>query len=296
VFPKEPLLDAFTKGVYEVKDKITGKLELINTGFPNPVEITKVPLPARHLIEAYNVADVIVNRGCPNNCSFCSRTKLFPTVRVRPISDIMEELDHILTIPTYRFVNFYDNINLNKAYFYDFLDALIERKFPLPWGAELRADALTERQIEKMTRCNCALIATGVESAAPEVLKLNVKNQNPDRVAEGIQLLKSYGIPVQAYFVLGLPGETIDTFKQTLEYIRRLPLEKGVDHVNIFPATPYPGSDLYLKQKEYLLKIVNKNFNVYNCEEIVMETETLNYKQLSQMMDSAHKLKKELGL
>jgi radical SAM superfamily enzyme YgiQ (UPF0313 family) len=147
-----------------------------------------------------------------------------------------------------------------------------------------------------MTRCNCALIATGVESAAPEVLKLNVKNQNPDRVAEGIQLLKSYGIPVQAYFVLGLPGETIDTFKQTLEYIRRLPLEKGVDHVNIFPATPYPGSDLYLKQKEYLLKIVNKNFNVYNCEEIVMETETLNYKQLSQMMDSAHKLKKELGL
>ncbi len=296
VYPKQIALGGFTRAVYNEYTYKNKKLILHETGFPDPVDVHAVPLPARHLIGAYNVADVIINRGCPNNCSFCSRTKLFPTVRVRTVSDVMEELDHILTIPSYRFVNFYDNINLNQTFYYDFLDALIERKFRLPWGAELRVDAITERQVKKMTKCNCSLIATGVESAATEVLKLNVKNQNPEKVAEGIQLLKDHDIAVQAYFVLGLPGETKETFEQTLEYIRNLPLVKGVDKIDIFPATPYPGSDLHFKQEEYGLKILNQNFNMYNCKEIIMETDTLSHKELSTMMDVAKSLKNELGL
>ncbi|MHA1109751.1 MAG: B12-binding domain-containing radical SAM protein [Promethearchaeota archaeon] len=296
VYPEKVVLDAFTKSVYNEYQYSNKKWALNNVEFPDPVDVASVPLPARHLIRAYNVADVIINRGCPNNCSFCSRTKLFPTVRVRSVADVMEELDHVLTIPSYRFVNFYDNINLNKTFYYDFLDALIERKFRLPWGAELRADALVERQVEKMVKSNCAIIATGVESAAPEVLKLNVKNQNPEKVAEGIQLLKSYDIAVQAYFVLGLPGETKETFKQTMEYIRNLPLQRGVDKIEIFPATPYPGSDLYTKKEDFGLKILNHNYNEYDCKEIIMETESLSYKDISNMMDSAKELKKELGL
>ncbi len=296
VYPKQIVLDGFTKALYNKFEIQNNTQRIITTGFPEPVNIDEVPLPARHLIRAYNVADVIINRGCPNNCSFCSRTKLFPTVRIRSLSDVMEELNHILTIPSYQFVNFYDNINLNKAFYYDFLDALIERRFRLPWGAELRADALTEKQVQKMTQCNCRIIATGVESASPEVLKINVKNQNPEKVAEGIRLLKSYGIAVQAYFVLGLPGETIDTFNQTLDYIRNLPLEREIDKVEIFPAVPYPGSSLFSDQEAYHLKIVNKNFNMYNCKEIIMETESLSFEDLSKMWKTSQSLKKELGL
>jgi radical SAM superfamily enzyme YgiQ (UPF0313 family) len=274
----------------------TETLNIKVTGFPDPMNLANVPLPARHLIKAYKVADVIVNRGCPNNCSFCSRTKLFPTVRIRPLEDVMAELDHILSIPSYQFVNFYDNINLNKAYFYDFLDDLIERKFRLPWGAELRADALIDRQVEKMTQSNCRIIATGVESAAPEVLKLNVKNQNPNKVKKGIELLKSFDISVQAYFVVGLPGETKNTFRQTIDYIRNLPLVRDIDKIEFFPATPYPGSDLHSRQDEMGLKIVNHNYNMYNCKEIIMETDTLSFQDISKLMDEAKSLKKELGL
>ena len=296
IYSSQTHLDGFTKGVYNLHSHIDKENTISTAMFPDPTILKEVPQPARHLIQAYNVADVIINRGCPNNCSFCSRTKLFPTVRVRSLQDVMEEIDQILSISTYKFVNFYDNINLNKTFYYDFLDALIERKFQIPWGAELRADALVERQVEKMKLSSCALIATGVESAAPEVLKLNVKNQDPEKVAAGIALLKKHDIAVQAYFVLGLPGETKETFEQTLEYIRNLPLERGVDKIDVFPATPYPGSDLFSKQKEFGLKILNQNFNMYNCKEIIMETPTLTYKELSKMMDTAKSLKNKLGL
>ncbi|MBN2156109.1 MAG: B12-binding domain-containing radical SAM protein [Candidatus Lokiarchaeota archaeon] len=298
IYPSSVKLDSFTKAILgiEVYDGSSQKTSLSIYQFPDPVNIKKVPLPARHLINAYHVADVIINRGCPNNCSFCSRTKLFPTVRIREISDIMAELDHILSIPSYQFVNFYDNINLSTSFFHDFLDALIERRFRLPWGAELRADKLVERQVDKMNQSNCKIIATGVESAAPEVLQLNVKNQDPQKVAEGIKLLKKYGIAVQAYFVVGLPGETTETFEKTLDYIRELPLQEEIDKIEFFPATPYPGSDLFTKRKDFGLKILTKNYNMYNCKEIIMETKTLSYKEISIMMDSAKSLKKRLNL
>jgi len=295
-FPNQIVLDGFTRTIYEEYTYKNQILSINTTGFPDPTDLNNVPQPARHLIHAYNVADIIVNRGCPNNCTFCSRTKMFPQVRVRSVFDIMKELDDVLYIPTYRFVNFYDNINLNKDFFDDFLDTLVERKFRLPWGAELRVDALAKYQVEKMVQANCKIIATGVESASPEVLQINGKNQSPEKVAKGIALLKSYDIAVQAYFVLGLPGETKETFKKTLEYIRNLPLEHGIDKIEIFPATPYPGSDLYEKRDKFGLKIANNNYNMYNCREIIMETRTLSFQKLSRLMDTAISLKKELGL
>ena len=50
--------------------------EIFFRGWPNPVDINKNPLPARHFLEIpYNVADISFNRGCPNQCSFSSRSE-----------------------------------------------------------------------------------------------------------------------------------------------------------------------------------------------------------------------------
>lgn len=270
--------------------------QVFNTGFPDPVDLAPLPLPARHLISrVYSVADIIINRGCPNECSFCSRTKLFPTVRLRPLEQILAEVDFVSSMANYRFVNFYDNININHQYFTQFLDALIVREFPLPWGAELRADVLTEEETVKLYQANCKLVATGVESASPEVLKRNFKFQNPEKVARGIRRLKKAGIAVQAYFVIGLPGDTEELFQGTLTYLEALPLEQGVDHVDFFIITPYPGSDIAMHPEKYGVRILSEDFSCFDCREILMETETLTSEQMQNMREQAEKLKKRLG-
>ena len=97
--------------------------KIIYTGFPDPTDLEALPLPARHLISrVYSVADIIVNRGCPNQCSFCSRTKLFPKMRIRSVGQVMQEVDYILSGSNYHFINFYENININHKYFNHFLD------------------------------------------------------------------------------------------------------------------------------------------------------------------------------
>ncbi|MHA1719775.1 MAG: B12-binding domain-containing radical SAM protein [Promethearchaeota archaeon] len=271
--------------------------KIIDTGFPEAVDLSKLPLPARHLISRiYSVADVIINRGCPNKCSFCSRTHLFPQMRIRPVDQVLEEAKYIASCGNYKFVNFYDNININHRYLNTFLDGLIAQKFTLPWGAELRADVITEAEAKKIKKANCKIVATGVESASEEVLKTNFKFQDPKKVAKGIRIFKDAGIAVQAYFVIGLPGDNWERFNQTLAFVRTLGLETGIDRVEFFVATPYPGSDLAMNKEKYGIKILNENFSDYDCRKIIMETQSLDTQDIERMIKKAQSLKEELKL
>ena len=265
--------------------------------FPDAINLSELPLPARHLISRiYSVADVIINRGCPNKCSFCSRTHLFPQMRIRPVTQVLEEVRYISSCANYRFVNFYDNININHRYLNDFLDGLISQNFSLPWGAELRADVITKDEALKLKKANCKIVATGVESASEEVLKINFKFQDPTKVAKGIRIFKETGIAVQAYFVIGLPGDNWDRFKKTLKFVETLNLESGVDRVEFFTATPYPGSDLAMNKEKYGIKILNENFSEYDCRNIIMETQSLKSDDIEKMIFEAKSLKKKLKL
>ena len=267
------------------------------TVFPDSINLSELPLPARHLISrVYSVADVIINRGCPNKCSFCSRTHLFPQMRIRPVNQVLEEVKYISSCANYKFVNFYDNININHRYLNDFLDGLISQKFSLPWGAELRADVITKEEALKLKEANCKIVATGVESASEEVLKINFKFQDPSKVAKGIRIFKEVGIAVQAYFVIGLPGDNWERFNKTLKFVETLNLESGVDRVEFFTATPYPGSDLSMNKEKYGIRILNENFSEYDCRTIIMETQNLSTHDIENMILEAQSLKKSLNL
>jgi len=261
--------------------------EITFTGSPNPVKIDNLPLPARYLLSQenfyYKVASVIINRGCPNQCSFCSRQKMAPVVRIRSLDSILSEIRDIATYQTYDYINFYDNININREFFHGFCRLFIDNKIEIPWGCELRVDTITSEDARLLKEAGCRLIATGIESASLEVLKNNLKYQDPEQVLIGIKHLKAVKIPVQAYFVLGLPGETERSFYQTVEFIKSLPFNQE-DRINYFAATPYPGSRLWDERDSFKLKIVEKDFTKYDCQHLIFETQDLNLKKLKNLL------------
>ncbi|MHA2181504.1 MAG: B12-binding domain-containing radical SAM protein, partial [Promethearchaeota archaeon] len=112
------------------------------------LDLEDLPLPARFKLPQdyhyYTIANVIVNRGCPNQCSFCSRQKLFKKTKIRSISSILAELRDILSMQTYSHINFYDNININNVFFKDFCNMFIEHELKIPWGCEIRVDTIED--------------------------------------------------------------------------------------------------------------------------------------------------------
>ena len=260
------------------------KGEIIFTGHSKvPIDIEVLPLPARYKLTQeryyYSVANVIVNRGCPNQCSFCSRTKLFKNVRIRSINSLLAEIRDIASLQTYNYINFYDNININDTFFEQFCEIFIDNDLKIPWGCELRVDNVSIEDAKLLKKAGCQLVATGVESASKAVLRRNFKYQDPNKVFDGISNLKEVGIPIQAYFVLGLPGETEESFLKTLNFIQKLPFDEN-DTINYFAATPYPGSSLW-DSKSFNIKIFEKDFSKYDCNHVIFETEDLNKEKLA---------------
>jgi radical SAM superfamily enzyme YgiQ (UPF0313 family) len=257
------------------------------------LDLENLPLPARYKLSQdyyyYTVANVIVNRGCPNQCSFCSRQKLFKKTKIRSISSILTEIRDILSMQTYSHINFYDNINIGNVFFKNFCNMFIKHELKIPWGCEIRVDTIEDEDAYLLREAGCQLIATGIESASIDVLRKNFKYQEPKRVMEGILNLKKYKIPIQAYFVLGLPGETEETFQETIDYINTLPLDEN-DKINYFVATPYPGSRLWDEKEHFKINIIEANFAKYDCEHLIFETKELNKTKLENLYRTAKKI------
>jgi magnesium-protoporphyrin IX monomethyl ester (oxidative) cyclase len=274
-----------------------GKLNVNNK--TNYIELEDLPLPARYKLSQdyyyYTIANIIVNRGCPNQCSFCSRQKLFKKTKIRSISSILSEIRAIQALQTYKYINFYDNININSSFLRDFCRMFIENKIDIPWGCEIRVDTITSEEARLLKSAGCMLIATGIESASIDVLSKNFKFQEPEKVKKGIANLKKTKIPIQAYFVLGLPGETEETFQKTINYIETLPLDEN-DTLNYFVATPYPGSRLWDEKDQFKINIIKTNFAKYDCEHLIFETRDLNKSKLENLYYKAKEIEKKFKL
>lgn len=248
-----------------------------------PVDLGTMPLAARHLYNRqYDVASIIVNRGCPFQCIYCVRQRLFSKVRLRPVDKIIQELHQVEDLH-YKYANLYDNININSDYVKSLCTAIAQEGFSIPWGSELRADQVTSSLAKRLGRAGCIAVGVGVESGSEEVLASAGKYQKLKKVKKGIQLLKDQNIIIQAYFVVGLPGETKKSFEKTLNFLNSLDLEPGVDRVNFFSATPYPGSRLEQQADELGVTILSKNWEHYDNEHILIKTKNLSAKEIESM-------------
>ena len=272
--------------------------KVIFTGSPDITDLNTLPLPARYKLQQdnyyYRVANVIINRGCPNQCSFCSRQNLFRKPRIRSIKSLLLEIEDIISLKNYDYINFYDNININSQFFKDFCEMFIKNEINIPWGCELRVDSITREEARLLKDAGCKLVATGIESANVEVLRNNFKFQDPEKVLKGLSYLKKEKIPIQAYFVLGLPGETEETVFQTIDYIKKLSLDPD-DHINYFIATPYPGSRLWEEKEEFKINIIEHDYSKYDCEHVIFTPNTLSKDSLERLFQVVKNVENEIN-
>lgn len=265
--------------------------EIISNELSSPFDVNLYSFPDRIDIipNRYDVASIIANRGCPYNCSFCVRQKLFQSVRIRDPVNIIEELDNVENMGYY-FANLYDNINIDQDFTFELCKLYKKYDIGIPWGAELRGDKLSYDLVKEIKEAGCKVIAVGVETADEKILKLNGKFQSLKDIKKGIENAKKVGLAVQSYFVIGLPGETNETFESTIKFIEELPIIPSEDRIDFFIATPYPGSRLYEEgEKKFKINIIETNWDKYDTEHVIFETEDLKKQEIEDLYIFAKK-------
>lgn len=225
---------------------------ITNPPTKEPFNFNALPMPAWHLIPDFSVYWVQVPsispcvfvesmKGCGMTCSFCTICGISPTFR--DASKVADELD-FLRQKSVKYINFFDaTFNITKKRVFEVCDEILKRKnlHGLRWFANVRADRLDEEEAKLMKSAGCEGVSIGVESGSQKVLDLAEKKLTVSQVKQVIAILKKAGIKQYLSFIVGLPGENIETMDQT----KRLILSTKPTGFQANSLVPYPRSKIY---------------------------------------------------
>ncbi|MEE9605472.1 MAG: radical SAM protein [Candidatus Scalindua sp.] len=208
------------------------------------------------------MVSMLIGRGCPYKCTYCSNHALAKLsdskyVRFRSTENIIGEIEEIIKkFPDIRRIYFQaETISANLKYSFQLCDELREfnstLKEPLKFGANLtirRALAENDEFLLKLKSANFEFISIGLESGSERVRKeiLRRPKYTNEDIINFCKIASKVGIDVNLFVLVGLPGETLTDFKETVKCTRAC----NPSHVHLSIFYPYPGTDLYDVTKE----------------------------------------------
>ncbi|MFH1402731.1 MAG: radical SAM protein [Candidatus Altiarchaeota archaeon] len=229
---------------------------VVNERRPLIKDIDALPWPARHQLNMMNYVDgfagmplpslqMWASRGCPYQCIFC----LWPRVmyggssyRPRDPVDIVEEMSAM--IGKYGFKSVYfddDTFNIGADRISRICGEIKGHGIDVPWAVMARADTSDYKMLDEMADAGLYAIKYGVESGVQELVDNAHKNLDLGRVEKTVEYTKRLGVKTHLTFTFGLPGETWDTVRKTMDFAFRL----EPDSVQFSIVTPFPGTEYY---------------------------------------------------
>ncbi|MBL7115085.1 MAG: radical SAM protein [Kiritimatiellae bacterium] len=169
--------------------------------------------------------------GCRFGCAFCDFSGLRP-VQSRSVDSLVEEIRTIAPgSDGLRRVYFTDdNLFPSRRRVEEICGALIRENLDVRWRGLCRIDILDDAVAEMMAHSGCLEVLLGVESGDASMLKAMQKHVTPEQILAGVESLSRQGIHTKSTFIVGYPGETDQTVKNTIELLNAYPEHNGVVH------------------------------------------------------------------
>ena len=178
------------------------------------------------------------SRGCPNRCSFCVSGVGKSGLRYFRAESVRDEMAWAV-VKNKSEINFCDTaLNYNDERLKEIAQAAldVDPSGKLSFTFALHADHLSAAQIEILSRLNIACATMGLNSTNPATFDTVKRSIDPEKFKEKVSLLKK--LPnSNITIMMGLPGDTVDGFKRTLEYCASLDVQINCYELRVFPGT-----------------------------------------------------------
>ena len=189
--------------------------------------------------------------SCPFTCAFCGfpeRAGEYQTVEVEKIEEELNVLKKIRTVKTLTFID--DTFNIPRERFKKILRMMIKNKYRFKWHSNFRCQYADREMIELMRESGCEGVFLGIESGNNQILKNMNKAASVEKYIEGIGLLKEFQIFTMGSFIIGFPGETDETARDTLNFIK----ESKIDFFQAQQWYCEPITPIYRQSHKYDIK------------------------------------------
>ena len=216
-------------------------------------DIDQIPFPAREKLPmhiyrpasgAYKrlpVTNIITSRGCPFNCSFCSKSIFGSHVRQVSPEMVLEEIKMLIT--NFKIKELYfcdDSFTLGRKRCIEICELMLKYNLDLTWSCSTRVNLVDTYLLKLMKRAGCVSIGYGVESGDSQILAQINKGISFGQIRDAIKWTRSAGIESRTSYIFGFPGENSDTMKKTFNFAKAL----NSDFVIFNLAIPLPGTDI----------------------------------------------------
>src|SRR5437762_1781831 len=200
-------------------------------------------------VRRYNVpfllhpyVSLYTTRGCPAQCTFClwPQTTSGHAWRKRSTDDVAREMAKAKEYWPYVREFFFDDdtFNIQKARTVELCAKL--KPLNLTWSCTSRVTTDYET-LKAMKEAGCRLLIVGYESGDQQILKNIKKGATLERARQFTKDAHKLGLVIHGDFILGLPGESRETIKNTMAFAKEL----DVETIQVSVARAYPGTELY---------------------------------------------------
>lgn len=227
-----------------------------------PAPVDELPFPARELFPVTKYSELgmpmgsvykqkpymnlITSRGCPYRCTFCSSTGFWGNrYRPRSVENVLAEMEHLVRDFGIREFKFFDdNLTADQERAKAIFRGMVERNLRVSWNTPngIHAVHLDDELLDLMKASGCYELTLAVESGDAEVLRKIIRKPTKlSEVESAARRIRERGIGSHGFFIIGFPGETREQIQRTLEFSRKLDL----DRISCFIANPLPGTEMY---------------------------------------------------
>ncbi len=235
---------------------------------------------------------MMVSRGCPFRCSFCSNVNMWTTRYVlREADDVIAEIKHHIDRYGITAVQLYDLTAITKKkWAVEFCTKLLDQGINLKWSlpSGTRSEALDEETLTLLRDTGCNYLVFAPESGSARTLERIRKQISLEKITESALTAKRLGLVLRTNLIIGFPGETRGDIARTVLYGFRLAVG-GVDEVTINIFSPYPGTELFQElldqgrvtlSDDYFLRLTSLNSD-YTAVNPLTVNETMSARELA---------------
>ena len=255
-------------------------------------DLDALPFPAHHLMPLENlkhngkiIFPLMSSRGCVFWCDFCSTVRMFGRgYRMRSPKNVVDEIQLVHDRYGVDQVTFYDDaFSVDRNRVVKICEELQARKLHIKWDCGTRVDMIDRELMKTMRNAGCFAVWLGVESGSEAILGAMNKRIKLDQTRLAYKTAHQLGLMTIANVVLGFPGETEQTARETIRFVKEL----NPDDVGFYIATPYPGTPMYeLVKKNGWLRVTD--FDKYDTAGPTFETPSLSMEKLVELRYKAY--------
>lgn len=218
---------------------------------------------------------VVVTRGCPFRCDFCLVHEFFDSFQLRPIQHIVDELWQLKDLGVEWIELHSDNLTHNKAYALELFEAIAPTGLKF-YGETTVLIARDEELLAAAKKAGVKSVLLGIETPSLDALRAQKKSfVKPNKMKQYVATIKDYEIQVWGDFLFGFDEHSPEIFRQTLDFVEDIELDKVIPHFLI----PFPGSETF-KKFEVENRLLTKDWSQYDGSHVVYQPKNMTAAEL----------------